>query len=61
MTCALWTVRRNLALYIDVLLKEGLSQKEKGLMGMDNSVVIARERRYKGEPNGNGEKTMINK
>ena len=24
---------------------EGLSKKEKGLMGMDNSVVIARERK----------------
>ena len=27
---------------------EGLSQKEKGLMDMDNSEVIAGERRYKG-------------
>ena len=27
---------------------EGLSKKEKGLMDMDNSVVITRERGYKG-------------
>ena len=32
---------------------EGLSKREKGLMDMDNSVVIARERGVRGL-NGNG-------
>ena len=38
---------------------EGLNRKEKGLMDMDNSVVIAGEGGIKGK-NGNGKNTIKN-
>ena len=37
---------------------EGLSKKEKGLMDMDHSVVIARERGSLRGLNGNGKDTI---
>ena len=39
---------------------EGLSKKEKGLMNMDNLVVIAVEDRNVRGLNGNGKKTINN-